>query len=233
MRGVILAAGVGRRMNINYNKTLTELRPGFRVLDTIIDNMLSSDIYDINLAVGYDGDTVRDKIEDSWGEHPVATFTYFYSHNYTSSNNLYTLHCMRDELIGREFVLINGDLVFEPEILERVIDMPAPRIAVTRDTSLDYPGVTINGDQDITDLGRHIHKPDALSIGIYYFSSAISHRFFNHVDTLTVKELRMYGFHEPLRSLFHDGKIKVTDVTDLQFTDIDTKEDIERAKEIE
>jgi choline kinase len=199
----------------------------------MIDMLGAYGVDSISVGLGHDALAVQHSVElhrQILKGRGGMQCEFFHAHNYKSCDNLYTLWCMRDKLFREPFILINGDLVFERALLNLVTHAKPPCIATSYNTALDYPGVTLT-DGAVASVGPSVWS-DAVAVGVYYFNPVMSEAFFNHVDQMLVGNMRIQGFHYPLRHISSYVKMPALDVTNLRFTDVDTPEDLVLAKQI-
>jgi choline kinase len=114
MRGVILAAGRGSRLNGTAGdkpKCLVELG-GMTLLERQIQALTAAGIDDVVVVVGCQADRVR----ASCG----ARITYVENANYAETNSLYSLWTARALLLDG-FVVLNCDVLFHPALLDDLI----------------------------------------------------------------------------------------------------------------
>jgi choline kinase len=114
MRGIILAAGKGSRLNGTIgDKPKCLLRVGGQTLiERQIDALRSIGIDDIVVVVGCEADHVRRVCGDR--------LTYVENTRYAQTNSLYSLWTARG-FLGDGFVVLNCDVLFHPQMLSDLI----------------------------------------------------------------------------------------------------------------
>jgi len=116
MRGIILAAGKGSRLNGTIgDKPKCLLRVGDRTLiDRQIDTLHQAGIDDVAIVVGCQSDAVR---------HECGLgITYVENSRFAQTNSLYSLWLARPLLVeGDGFVVMNCDVLFHPRLLVDLI----------------------------------------------------------------------------------------------------------------
>lgn len=234
MKVVILLAGKGRRIQQtcgSMHKALIMLK-NRSLLSYLIDNMKKAGVTEIVPVLGYQGNKILAEIQRYADDIQIFAA---WNPEYENTNNLASLLKAERELIGEDFVLLNGDMVFDYRILILMMEQSDSAIAVDRKeypVQIDSPRVLIR-DEVIKDLGRHmtIQQAEGYAVGIYYFSSTLAEAFFEHSKEL-IKSNPQMGFHEPLRDLFGKHRITPVSVDDYCWMDVDEKADIIKANEM-
>ena len=126
MQLVILAAGMGTRLGAltrDIPKCFIEvlgetlLERALRVVTT------AADLNRIVLVVGYKKELFRELIGSSYKGVPVS---YVENDVYDQTNNIYSLYLASDLLTEDDTILVESDLVFEPDVIEKTLRNTAP-----------------------------------------------------------------------------------------------------------
>lgn len=213
----------------NIHKSLIPLE-GRSLLEYLIKDIELSGIDEIIPVVGYQSDQVLNCLEKCAGSLKIEPV---FNKEYANANNLVSLVCAEDLINGADFVLCNGDMVFDHRILNRIIEDNGSRIAIDKEHRrdiIDSPAVLIR--EKIIDLGRHITRDvsGGYAIGVYKFASDMVENFFRVSHSL-VKKDKKHGFHDPLRNLFQDYSIYPTYIENMLWMDVDEESDIETAEQ--
>lgn len=237
MKVVVLLAGKGVRMGAgteDNHKSLVHLR-GRPLLGYLIDRFFDNNIYEIVPIVGYQQDKVM-KFLDKECPSEVKLFP-IENRDYAVTNNMFSLYCARDLLVGSEFILCNGDVVLNGNIIRSFLH-EVNHSAIVVDTHrrkqfLDSPKVQVEGNR-ICDLGRHISVKDSAgyAIGLYRFSAELSDAYFQEAERMVSSGALAAGFHDPLRALFGKYDVFVHDTCGLSWTDVDERNDVPRAEKL-
>ena len=232
MKTVILLAGKGRRMQVEYEGVHKALLPlnGKPLLFYLIDNIRKAGVEEIVPVLGYKGDEVLAYINQYAEDLKVYPV---WNHSYLETNNLVSLLQAEEVVAGEDFIQINGDMVFDYRIFTKLLNVDSSAIAVdTTDYAgqLDSPRVLIQ-DNAIRDLGRHmnIEEANGYAVGLYRFSHRLASEFFEMSKEL-VQENPQMGFHEPLRFLFNRYNIIPVLTEHMLWMDVDEKADISKAE---
>lgn len=231
---VILWAGMGRRIQAEYggmHKAFIELN-GEKLLLRLLKNVQKAGGKDIVPVLGYQAKELLAEINNVGG---FSSITSVLNPKYESTNNLYSLMQARDILCGDDFVVINGDMVFDYRILKKMLEFSGSAVGTDGNDygyQLDSPRLLIKDDR-IYDLGRHrtIGESQGYAIGMYKFSAEITEEFFDEGEKL-VKENPNAGYHDPLLKMFERVIIKPCYTDDYLWMDIDEKADVPKAEKM-
>ena len=118
MHAVILAAGVGTRLGRPFPKSLSVLPTGERILGRQIRLLREAGIARITIVVGFKKALIMEEFPDVYYcYNPI-----FYVTN-TSKSLVWALRHMDDDVLW-----LNGDVVFEPGVLDEVLRAPAENL---------------------------------------------------------------------------------------------------------
>jgi choline kinase len=117
MKGLVLAAGAGRRLRPDTDalpKALLTVADETTILDLILGNFASVEITEVVLVVGHRAEAIVDRQTALERTHGVR-LSFVYNDRAADWNNCYSLWLARDHL--REGVLlVNGDTVHPPSV---------------------------------------------------------------------------------------------------------------------
>lgn len=233
MKAVILLAGKGRRIQKEgyVHKSLIKIDRD-TLLYHIVKNIEKAGIKEIVPIIGYNGDYVLDEIQKAKEKAEIKPV---WNRKYDETNNLFSLYQARELLEGEDFISINGDMIFDYHILDKIMQNRSSQIAVddgNYDEPVDSPGILVENSR-IVDLGRHIpfDQKYGYAVGIYRYSNELSETFFKESEAM-LKENINAGFHDPLVNLFKTQEILPCSVKNYLWTDIDEAGDIEKAMQL-
>lgn len=119
MKAVILAAGMGTRLNPltnNRPKCLIEVN-GESIIKTVLRHLSSNNIEETIIVVGYAKDQIVKEIGYRFASMKI---NYIENRLFAETNNMYSLWLARDYL-ERGCILIEGDVIFEEKILQNIL----------------------------------------------------------------------------------------------------------------
>ena len=237
MKGVILAAGMAKRL-----RPLTDAQPkclltvgGKTLLQRTIEAMLSAGITEFVVVTGYHAEMIREFLEKSDVFKPQASFTFLHNADYEHNNNIYSLWMAGQVVRGCEFLLMDSDILCDPETVRRVACQDGSALALNRhELGEEEMKIVVDPDFHITEISKTCRVADAIgeSVGIEKMSADYSEALFNELDSMILQENLIDVFYErAFERLIPQGHtFRVVDTTDLFSYELDTPEDYERAK---
>ena len=234
MKAVILWAGCGRRIQMEYNGLHKALIPlcGRPLLEYLLNNIRNAGFREIVPVLGYKAEDMLLAIKQVGSFDEIVPVQ---NVNYDRTNNLYSLLQTKEILTGEDFVVINGDMVFDGQILKDIRKIDGNVIAVDTNRysyQLDSPRVLIHNGR-IFDIGRHrsIENASGYAIGIYKFSADFSTEYFSEAGKLIMSKPEA-GYHEPLEKLLYKVRIVPCETGNNVWMDVDEKADVSRAEKM-
>lgn len=152
---------------------------------------------------------------------------------FATTNTLASLACAAPAVEGGDFLLIDGDLVFEPAVLERLAP-PGTRLAVDHGRPLDDDAVKVATDGDrILAVGKTLpggRPGEAESIGLARIDATVAPALFAACRALLAAGATGAYYEAAFERLIDDGVIlRTADVTSLKWEEIDDHDDLRRA----
>lgn len=220
---VILAAGMGSRLGRSLPKPLTPLSDGRTIMRQQLDNIHTAFGRDahVTTVVGYKLDHIIEAFPES---------SYVYNERYdetnTSKSLLRALRASKDGGV----LWMNGDVVFDPEVLVRAGDLIArDRSFVTVNTSKvsdEEVKYTVDEHGHIRELSKSVQGALGEAVGINYVSSADKADLVRMLKRVDDQDY----FERGIELAIERGvTFRPVDITDLYAVEIDFAEDLERA----
>src|SRR5882757_3926717 len=221
---VILAAGMGSRLGRSLPKPLTELSDGRTIMQQQFDNIHQAFGNDVNvtIVVGY-------KLEHIIEAFPAASFVY--NEQYDQTNTSKSLHRALQASKDGGVLWMNGDVVFDPEVLVRVGDLVAAdrsfvsvNTAKVSDEEVKY---TTDAEGFIVELSKSVVGGLGEAVGINYISSTDKAALLRQLGRVGDQDY----FERGLELAIEQDKLRLepVDISDLYAVEIDFAEDLERA----
>jgi HAD superfamily hydrolase (TIGR01450 family) len=233
MKAVVLAAGIGSRL-----RPITLEKPKCCVtVDStpILAHQLraydAAGISEVYVVAGYLADRTRALCERVAGDTGLDV-TVVENEVFANTDNMYSLYQVREAVAGEEFVLGNGDVVFDPEIVSLLVESDAPS-AIACDTSTystEAMKITVE-DGRVTGIRKDISEDDAYasSADVYRFSADFSRRLFRRIERTVEIEGEYEGWTEvAIDDLVGSGGVDVrpVDVAGADWVEIDDHADL-------
>jgi choline kinase len=230
---VLLVAGAGTRLGdpAGRPKSLVDVG-GVSMLRRAIDHLLAVGVEHFVLATGYREDLLREAV----AEVP-AEVSFCRNEDYLSTQNSVSLLRCADAVAGRAFFKLDGDVLFEREVLERLLATPGDIVtAVDRGATLadEEMKVRVDGDRVLA-FGKHL-DPKAShgeSIGIERISETAAAPLFEALGRAAAEGRTSLYYEDVYDEMLREGTdVRFVDVTDLPWIEVDTREDLARAVEL-
>ena len=169
MQVIILAAGMGRRLGDLTNsdtKCMLDVN-GTKLIDRALGILTTfEDITKIVIVVGYKADSVIKHIKS---QNYNVEIVFVENRDYSTTNNIYSLHLASNYLESDDTLLLESDLIFERDVIVKIMSDPYPNLALIDKYAswMDGTVVKIDGDNNIRSF---ISKKyfDYKEIGEYY-----------------------------------------------------------------
>lgn len=223
VQAVILAAGMGTRLGRPWPKPLTPLSDGRTIMRQQVDNLVSA-FADLRIltVVGFKLELILEAFPD---------VTYVYNENYDRTNtNRSLLKALRLSADGG-VLWMNGDVVFDPQVLERTKDLMAAEqsficvnTAVVGEEEVKY---TVDAEGFVDRLSKTVAAALGESVGINYVSARDKARL---IERLAECDDSDY-FERGLELMIEKDAARVVpfDIRDLFAVEVDFEEDLSRA----
>jgi choline kinase len=231
MKAVVLAAGCATRLRPHTDdkpKTLLHVG-GVPILRRTITNLLRCGFDQFVVGTGYLEGMVRDSVA-SW--FPGLDVEFVSNPDYRTTNNAYSLLLMREQVETDGFLLIDGDVVFDPSVVEGLLERGPDCLAVRSvgDIGLEEVKVTADKFDRVLAIGKHVPVRSAMgeSVGIELFSAATSRRLFGALHH-RMHELALVNeyYEAAFQQVIDDGiTLYGVDIGTMYATEIDTYDDL-------
>ncbi len=236
MKAIILAAGQGKRL-LPY----TEDRPkclvpvlGRPILEWELLVLFAKGIEEVIIMTGYRAQLIENFLAEKFPGRPIRTK---YNPDYATTDNLWTCWLARDEMKS-DFVLMNGDVLVEPEIPARLFKEAKPPITITinrKDTyDEDDMKVITRGDKLLRVSKKlPLEEVNGESIGFLAFLGEGPSIFAETLDQIVAqRDPTKRWFLSAIDELAQKDLVWVCDITGLAWCEIDYPEDLVLAEKV-
>lgn len=233
MKAIILSAGQGRRL-----LPLTEQLPkcclqldGKSLLEWQIESLIANGVSEVVVVTGFGAKYVED-ISSRIKHVSVRTR---YNPFYALSDNLGTCWVVRDEM-SQPFVLINGDTLFEPGVMGRLLAKESTfAITLATDHKADYDDddMKIVAEEDrLHRVGKRLEKDtvNGESIGMMKFDQEGCRAFVSKVEQLMSGTDGLTRWYlSAIDELAQQGLVGISPIRGLSWCEVDDLKDLEHA----
>ena len=241
MIAVILAAGMATRL-----RPLTDRCPkcllevgGKSLLQRSLDALMENGIRMFVVVTGYKGEMIEGFIRDHYQEQIArgdAAFRFIGNKDYATTNNIYSLWLARPEVDGREFLLLDSDLLYDSKLITVMLSQPGAALSVNRHPlGEEEMKVVVDNGHTIVAINKTCNPAEAYgeSVGVEKFSADYSTALFRELRKMIVDEGLSNVFYEKAfeRLIPQGHAFRMVDTTDIYSTELDTIEDFDKAKE--
>ena len=211
-KAVILAAGKGTRLS-----TFTDKKPkclvkvcGKPILQYQIEAFSDAGIEEIIVVAGYKAEDIKSFVE----RFSTPKIRIIENKDFGTTNNMYSLWLAREDLLSQgDFVLCNGDVVFDGSIVSRLIRSSPDCIVCDRGKyDEESMKVSIGTKGFINDISKAISTKVAFgnSIDVYYFSEDSCRVLFSELSEIIEKEGKTNEWTEvALQRILQSNKIRM------------------------
>ena len=224
VQAVILAAGMGTRLGRPWPKPLTPLADGRTIMQQQIDNLQRAfgESLRVMTVVGF-------KLELILEAFPDVAYVYNESYDQTNTNRS-LLKALRIAPDGG-VLWMNGDVVFDPRLLDRVSPLMASdtsficvNTAAVGEEEVKY---TVDDEGHVALLSKQVTEPLGESVGINFISSRHRADLVRGLEACADSDYFERGIEITIE---RDGtRILPVDISDLFAVEVDFEEDLTRA----
>ena len=236
MIGVILAAGMAKRL-----RPLTDERPkclltvGQRtLLQRTVDAIIAAGIHELVVVTGYRQQMIRDFLTT---HYPSVTIHFIDNPDYAHNNNIFSLWLTRPFTEGKDFLLLDSDILFDPAIIPAVLKEEGSALALNRhELGEEEIKVIVDAENRVQEISKVCSIEQAIgeSVGIEKMTADYSLALFQELEQMIEGEGLIDVFYEKAfeRLIPQGHTFRIVDTTDFFSIELDTVEDFENAKKL-
>jgi len=218
MKAIILAAGIGSRLGNSNPKPLTKLNNGESILGRQVAYLSEYlGVTNIIAIVGYKKDLIMESFPNL-----LYVYNNFYDSTNTSKSLLAGLHKIENENV----LWLNGDVVFEKELLPQIIKCSKSCMAVnTNSVGEEEIKYNIFDDGNIKEVSKTVSPALGEAVGINKIISSDLSLFKGNLEKCNNQDY----FEKALELSIQDGmKIMPVDINKYLCMEIDFEDDLEQ-----
>jgi Histidinol-phosphate/aromatic aminotransferase and cobyric acid decarboxylase len=204
MKAIILAAGYGNRMRPltdTVHKTLLTVA-GETIIGRIIDGLCNNNITDIVVVTGYRDRELVDFLSKNYAH---CTISYVHNERYRETNNIYSMAlAFENTVIDSDIVLIESDLIYEPSVIQRLLNSKRPNVALVDKYARGMDGTVVKVEEGVITSVIPPHLQDEKfdfsdkykTLNIYKFSKDFCNSVFKKLLTYYAKVINDNCYYE-------------------------------------
>ena len=237
MLGVILAAGMAKRL-----RPLTDERPkcllkvGERtLLQRTVDALIAAGINEFVVVTGYRANMIRDFLTETYLS--TVKFHFIDNPDYAHNNNIFSLWLTRPYTDGRDFLLMDSDILCDPAAIVEVMNAEGSALALNRhELGEEEMKIVADTHGRIIEISKTCSPVEAAgeSVGIEKICADYSTALFRELRQMIEDEGLIDIFYErAFERLIPQGHtFRIVDTTRFFSIELDTPEDFENAQRL-
>lgn len=233
----MLAAGMGKRL-AKYTQNNTKCMvpvAGKKLIDRAIESLKIAGINRFIIVIGYKGENLKKYIlENHKGE---MDFVFIENKDYATTNNIYSFYLAKDELIKDDTILMESDVIYEPDLIKKMVEYKHQNIAAVAKYESWMDGTVVEAD-DEHNITSFIEKKDMdnskldryyKTVNIYKFSASFVRDIYIPFLEAYMKAYGMNSYYETtlkVLCMLKDFPVKAFYMRDIDWYEIDDAQDL-------
>ena len=236
MKALILSAGQGRRllpMTAQCPKCMLPVL-GRTLIEWQIDELAALGINRATVVVGYQADKVERLLTKRYGANRINLI---HNPKFAETDNLVSCWMAREEM-NEDFILLNGDTLFEAAVLRLALNGSARPVTVVTDHKSGYDAddmkVTLEGEK-LINIGKDLdpEKTDGESVGILLFRGE-GPALFRAALEEAMRDPSVYRkwFLSAIRDMCRTTPVWTCSIKGLRWCEVDYPADLKSAEDV-
>jgi choline kinase len=236
MKAIILSAGQGKRLlplTAELPKCAVAIN-GRPMIEWQIDELIKCGVNNICVVLGYGADKVEKLLHERYGRGCVRTlFNPFFS----VADNLGTCWVARGEMT-EDFILLNGDTLFQAPLLEKLLSSAPHPVTVTIDRKGCYDSddmkVVLDGER-LLRIGKDLplDQVHAESIGMLLFRGEGAFLFRQSVEDILRNPASLKRWYlSVIDELAQKTAVWTCCIEGLSWGEVDCPDDLKQAEDV-
>jgi choline kinase len=239
MRGLVLAAGPGRRLlplTEERPKTLLSLGDGRTILELAVANLAACGLDHVAIVTGFASERIEELVPSLETRHGVGV-DLVHNDRAEEWNNAYSLWLARD-LFAEGALLVNGDTVHPASVEETLLAARGPGVllAVDQEKPLgeEEMKVVLAADGRLERIAKHVDPGSAHGeyIGLALIEPGSAEALADALEATWRRDPALY-YEDGFQELAHrGGDVRATPIGQVDWVEVDDHTDLARAREI-
>lgn len=234
-KAIILSAGQGKRLlplTESIPKCLLPLS-GLTMLEWQLRSLASNGVPEAVIVVGFGADAVEESLERI--DLPGLAVRTIYNPFYAVADNVGSCYVALPEMTG-DFLILNGDTLFEPALLAKVIAEARGPITITIDRKAAYDADdmkvrTDDGRLLAVDKALPLETVDGESIGMLAFRQDGGALFATALNMLMREPTGLRRWYlSVIDRLAKAGRVRAVSIQGMEWGEVDFSADLEKAE---
>lgn len=234
MTYIILVAGQGKNLQpltLSHPKTLYKLDGKTTVLQRLVRSIRKNDKEaEIVVVVGFMSQYIQKELEDD-------NVRFVHNPFYAVTSSMGSFWFAKDYLQRENVTIINGDIVMSDSLMKDVIcthtDVPYILLDSTQKDGNKY-NVQVQGDK-VCVMSKNLTEYYGNYASVTKLDAVSSRFVLEQLDLMVNEEMYNLFFEDALVQMIFDKNFELyyKDIKDYQWTEVDTVDDLLKAKEIQ
>ena len=220
---VILAAGMGTRLGRPFPKPLTHLSDGRSIMQQQLENLHTlGERKPVTIVVGFKKELIMEEFPDE---------VFLYNPDYSETNTSKSLLRALQRTPEGGVLWMNGDVVFDPRILDELRPMLGGDESVvcvnTAAVGEEEVKYSVDGEGYVKELSKKVTDALGEAVGINYVSGRDREQLLRHLDQCDDNDYFERGIETAIAD---DGlRVRPLDISQYDCLEIDFDDDLARA----
>lgn len=234
MKAIILAAGMGRRLQSVSNglpKSMIKIN-GRSIIHRQIESCNQVGIKEFVIVLGFKKDILKKHILK---KIPVENVTFIENPIFDKTNTLYSLWLTKN-YFDDDFIYFNADVLFQKDLLKKISDETeySQLLLETKSCAEEEVKMILNDDMDIIEIGKKLKIENCSGefIGVGKFNLDVLPQFSKYLDHGIDNNQENNYFEYAVNLLAKDVILKAVPTNNIKCIEIDFPEDLKAAKKM-
>ncbi len=232
MKALILNSGMGSRMGDltkEKPKCMTEISNGETILKRQLCQLVKAGISDVVITTGLHKEELMEYCSSL---NLPLTYSFIHNSEFKDTNYIYSIYLARGVLRNTDILLMHGDLVFDFDVLSRIIRQAESSVVVSSSRPLpekDFKAVIKDGY--VQKIGVEFFENAVAAQALYHLYANEWEIWLQQIEAYCQSGKRSVYAENALNEVTDSCRIRPFDVEDALCDEIDTPEDLKKIQE--